>query len=86
MDELAQRTANFSGSDLKEVCRNAAMVPVREYMRENADNQAALEQGGSEGYSLRPLTMQDFLVSDAATPFPEAFVVQDRSRLNIDFD
>ena len=24
------------------------MVPVREYMRENADNQVALEKGGSE--------------------------------------
>jgi outer mitochondrial transmembrane helix translocase len=48
LDELALRTANYSGSDLKEICRNAAMVPVREYMRENADNQLALEKGGSE--------------------------------------
>jgi outer mitochondrial transmembrane helix translocase len=48
MDELALRTADYSGSDLKEVCRNAAMHPVREYMRENADNQTAMEQVGLE--------------------------------------
>ncbi|KAF8515287.1 P-loop containing nucleoside triphosphate hydrolase protein [Gautieria morchelliformis] len=84
MDELALRTANYSGSDLKEVCRNAAMHPVREYMRENADNQTAMEKGGLEGYTLRPLTMQDFLVTDAAAALPESFVVQDRSRLDID--
>lgn len=52
LDELALLTANCSGSDLKEVCRNAAMVPVREYMRENADNQAAFTKGGAEESSV----------------------------------
>ncbi|RUS28164.1 P-loop containing nucleoside triphosphate hydrolase protein [Jimgerdemannia flammicorona] len=33
MDDLVRRTAGCSGSDLKEVCRNAAMIPVREYVR-----------------------------------------------------
>ena len=33
MDELARRTDGLSGSDLKELCRNGAMVPVREYMK-----------------------------------------------------
>ena len=33
MNELVQRTAGLSGSDLKELCRNAAMIPVREYVR-----------------------------------------------------
>ena len=33
MDKLVLRTAGLSGSDLKEVCRNAAMIPVREYVR-----------------------------------------------------
>ena len=35
-DELVAKTTNFSGSDLKEACRNAAMIPVREYMRKHA--------------------------------------------------
>ena len=34
------------------------MVPVREYMRENADNQAALEKGGLEVNKL-PLRLSD---------------------------
>ncbi|KAF8575685.1 AAA-domain-containing protein [Ramaria rubella] len=86
IDVLAQRTANYSGSDLKEVCRNAAMAPVREYMRENGDNQAALERGRTEGYSLRPLTMDDFFVADCATTTLEPFIIQaqDRSRLDDD--
>lgn len=33
-EELARRTDGLSGSDLKETCRNAAMIPVRELMRE----------------------------------------------------
>lgn len=33
MEDLVRRTDGLSGSDLKECCRNAAMVPVREYMR-----------------------------------------------------
>ena len=31
---LARRTDGLSGSDLRETCRNAAMAPVRELMRE----------------------------------------------------
>lgn len=31
---LARRADGLSGSDLKETCRNAAMAPVRELMRE----------------------------------------------------
>lgn len=33
MEKLIEATAGFSGSDLKEICRNAAMIPVREYVR-----------------------------------------------------
>lgn len=33
LNELAKQTEGLSGSDLKELCRNAAMAPVREYMK-----------------------------------------------------
>jgi ATPase family AAA domain-containing protein 1 len=35
VDYVAQITAGMSGSDLKEACRDAAMRPVREYLREH---------------------------------------------------
>lgn len=45
METLARRTDGLSGSDLRETCRNAAMAPVREVMRENgASGKEGLEQ------------------------------------------
>lgn len=34
VDYVAKITAGLSGSDIKEACRDAAMAPVREYMRQ----------------------------------------------------
>ncbi|KAI0866494.1 P-loop containing nucleoside triphosphate hydrolase protein [Xylaria cubensis] len=35
MEYIARVTAGMSGSDIKEACRDAAMAPVREYIREH---------------------------------------------------
>lgn len=35
IDYISKITAGMSGSDLKDTCRDAAMAPVREYMREH---------------------------------------------------
>jgi len=39
---LAVRTDGFSSSDLQELCRNAAMVPVKEFMRRPEGMKGAL--------------------------------------------
>ncbi|PHH70046.1 hypothetical protein CDD82_7378 [Ophiocordyceps australis] len=38
VDIVASMTAGMSGSDIKEACRDAAMAPVREYMRKQQDH------------------------------------------------
>ena len=48
MEQLASYTNGHSGSDLRELCRNAAMVPVREYVRSASVNQEMLEKGQVE--------------------------------------
>ena len=48
LSSLAELSENFSGSDLREMCRNAAMVPVREYMRGAGENQELLKKGQLE--------------------------------------
>lgn len=35
MDYIVKVTAGMSGSDIKEACRDAAMVPVREFIRQS---------------------------------------------------
>jgi len=52
IEALAAQTANFSGSDLRELCRNAAMVPVREFMRSTSGNHEAFMKGQLEVGSL----------------------------------
>ncbi|KAH7337056.1 ATPase [Rhizoctonia solani] len=65
--ELARRTEGLSGSDLKEACRNAAMVPVREYMRQNGGSVEDMRRAQAEGFKLRPLAMTDFFAADGTT-------------------
>jgi len=91
---LAELSSGQSGSDLREMCRNAAMVPVREFVRKTNGDKGLLELGQLEGFHLRPLTLDDFFPqnqSDAGTtglpvpvspaPQPPAGV-DDRSRLD----
>jgi SpoVK/Ycf46/Vps4 family AAA+-type ATPase len=47
-ETLAEQADGLSGSDLKELCRNAAMVPVREFMRSTSDDPEAMVKGQLE--------------------------------------
>ncbi len=51
---LAEKAENLSGSDLKEVCRNAAMMPVREYLKEHAGKDGDLAKAQIEVSVLSP--------------------------------
>ena len=51
MRHLAEHAKGKSGSDLKEVCRNAAMLPVREFVRK-ANGDVSLLARGQEEVSL----------------------------------
>ena len=45
---LAEKTEDHSGSDLKELCRNAAMRPMREFMQEAGGDPEMIAQSLGE--------------------------------------
>ncbi len=56
ISSLAARTDGLSGSDLRETCRNAAMSPVREVMREKGKT-------GKEGLEAARKEVRCFIYS-----------------------
>ena len=77
LDALVRNTDSYSGSDLQEACRAAAMVPVREVLRSKG-GQESVERArrsahdstdtGSMSLPVRPLKNSDFFVNDSAAP------------------
>ena len=69
LPELAERTDGYSGSDLKELCKAAAMVAVQEHAAEFARRRVMGEADDdvdanttSQGTSLRPMGRADLLM------------------------
>lgn len=58
LDRIAEETESFSGSDLKELCRNAAMLRVRELRNRVLANDLTLKSS-----DLRPITGEDFVIA-----------------------
>lgn len=58
LEYIAKLTAGMSGSDIKEACRDAAMAPVREYMRENRSSGRPM--GAVDGSQFRGIRSDDF--------------------------
>ncbi|SHO76832.1 Similar to S.cerevisiae protein MSP1 (Highly-conserved N-terminally anchored AAA-ATPase) [Malassezia sympodialis ATCC 42132] len=81
MDEIVRKTVSYSGSDLKELCRNAAMVPVREVLRSRTGREKVEQarqsskagntvDGSSLAMTVRPLKNSDFFQMDVAHATP----------------
>ncbi|KAF8349389.1 P-loop containing nucleoside triphosphate hydrolase protein [Amanita rubescens] len=85
MEQLASLTEGFSGSDLKESCRKAAMVPVRQYVRSASVSQEMLEKGQVEGFDIRSLTLDDFFIQDGVSS-NLSFTEADGLRMDSDED
>lgn len=79
MSELVQRTAGLSGSDLKELCRNAAMIPIREYVRSiqplHSDGDASkdLLDVDLKNINTRPLVLSDFYESASEKSYSSVY-------------
>lgn len=66
-DELVRLTAGFSGSDLKEACRDAAMVPLREMIRRRRkldEGEPPLQGGDGHGGGLEKPAVRGVRNSD----------------------
>ncbi|CAG9824829.1 unnamed protein product [Phaedon cochleariae] len=72
-DALSRCTSGFSGSDLKELCRNASVYRVRDFLRHQIERPRAGAGESGRGESsddefhdaLRPITMEDLKLSFA---------------------
>jgi len=66
LEDIAKKTNHYSGSDIKELCRAAVMVPVREYIRtiDKDLNEAVIDTN-----DLRPVKLEDFFPSEKKDDF-----------------
>lgn len=82
MEQLVEYTSGFSGSDLKELCRNAAMIPIREYVRSmeperhSSPNPENLIGDGLLGVDLSNVQIRALRLSDFFSPDPSTQAAQ----------
>ena len=60
IDYLTRVSAGMSGSDIKEACRDAAMGPVREYIRRKKADGSLRSSRGVRDEDVRGLRTEDF--------------------------
>lgn len=65
-DILVSATAGLSGSDIKEACRDAAMVPVREFIRSKKERGESMN--GLDTRDVRGLRTEDFFGRSGTAP------------------
>jgi len=60
LNEMAQLTQGYSGSDLMELCRCAALIPVREHLQSKSDNDTSSSSPSSSSSSSSSSTSSLF--------------------------
>ena len=61
-EQLAVETEGFSGSDMRILCREAAMYPLRDAMRDvDMSDVANFKVGSITDEQLRPISFQDLI-------------------------
>lgn len=66
LNRIAKLTNGFSGSDIRELCRNASVYRVRNYMRKENANKSPTSSASSEAIDSSPpllICMDDLLSS-----------------------
>lgn len=63
LNRLAKLTINFSGSDLRELCRNASVFRMREYVRNNDTQTSTRDDNAQKLDNPPPISMQHLLNS-----------------------
>lgn len=61
--KLAKMAEGFSGSDLQELCRNASVYRVRDYLRTHTQDASGNTDDEEYHDAVRPITMEDLLTS-----------------------
>ncbi|OBA21810.1 ATPase family AAA domain-containing protein 1-A [Metschnikowia bicuspidata var. bicuspidata NRRL YB-4993] len=69
LNTVVVNTEGFSGSELRELCREAALKSMKEYIRNNYKNGKKLSEDSCEG-TVRPLKTRDFLNDSAFISTP----------------
>ncbi|KFA49509.1 hypothetical protein S40293_02891 [Stachybotrys chartarum IBT 40293] len=70
LDYVSKITAGLSGSDIKEACRDAAMAPVREYMREHRGKSRSMAP--VDPSQFRGIRSDDFFGRPGGQVMPDA--------------
>ncbi|KAH9466670.1 hypothetical protein Pst134EA_000530 [Puccinia striiformis f. sp. tritici] len=75
IDYLAEQTANYSGSDLKEFCRTAVMAPIKELVRSKGGDKSAMVEASQSELELRPIRLSDFELERTQKNHPNSVAV-----------
>ena len=72
LSALAAETEGYSGSDLQDLCKQAALLPIRDLLDEEREAEAEGSLGWGEAREPRPMSAADLLAVLRSSPPPAA--------------